>query len=351
MRSKLAIIIVGIFGFLLSNFAAYSQSNSTKKLGSSIDSLLLSQLHPPFSGVIIIQQNGKNIYTKKRGYADWHSKQIIKSDAQFVIGSLSKQITAVLVMRAVEKGLLDLDEKVGVYLPDFEQAWKDSITVHQLLNHTSGVRNFDDALAFRPGSQFSYSNWGYELIGQILSSVYQKSYAELAQELFQDNGMKWTATPETGKTKRLVKGWYRAEDQSFKLNEKPFANNSIPAALIVSCAKDLSKWNEKLHSGKLLNAKSYAQFTRPSSTRDHPIFGDVDYAYGIQMSHNDGLYEISHGGYVEGFISVNFYYPESKTSLIVLANLDWKDPTYKDSFEIEMRIRSLLRNWLIQNKA
>ncbi len=342
-------VLVGCL--FLANHTVNAQKSVFDKsiLAASIDSLLEAKAFRPFNGIIQIEQDGKAIYRKRLGYADLETKKRFGKHTQFVIGSLSKQITAVILLRTKEKGLLDFHIGIGNYLPELKQAWKDSVTIHHLLNHTSGIKTLDAPLASRPGAQFAYSNLAYALLGQILEKVNHQSFADQAQALFRECGMKHSATPEAGKLKWLPKGWFKNQKGDFEAVENPFIKNSIPAGLMVSTAADLSEWNALLHSGKLLSKESYDEFTKPSSTRAHPLFGDVDYAYGIQMTHLNDLFEISHGGYVKGFVAVNFYQPATKLSLIVLENYDWMDPTYQETFWFEMQIRKVLRNWVLRN--
>ena len=94
----------------------------------------------------------------------------------------------------------------------------------------------------------------------------------------------------------------------------------IPAGGIISTAKDLILWNEFLHQGSALNKEFYAKMIETSSQRDHPIWGKVNYGYGIQTS-KKYPFECFHSGYIRGFPSLNLYFPETKTSIIILENI------------------------------
>jgi CubicO group peptidase (beta-lactamase class C family) len=116
-----------------------------------------------------------------------------------------------------------------------------------------------------------------------------------------------------------------------------------PAAGLITTAEDLVLWNENLHSGKLLSNSLYKQMTTGSSVRNHPIFGEIPYGYGVQMDASMGISEIGHGGYTPGFAATNFYYPKTKVSVLVLENLDWKDEAFKQTFFFETQIRQIVR--------
>jgi D-alanyl-D-alanine carboxypeptidase len=314
------------------------------RLGHRLDSLLRSQSIRPFNGQVLIARGGQTIYERSIGYADLERKTAFPKHSQYVIGSLTKQITAVLVLQAAEKGLIGLDVPIRKYLPSIHLAWADTVTAHHLLNHTSGYQRKDMPLAFAPGSRFSYSNQAYGLLGELLVAVHGKPYGKLVAQLFKRAGMHHACAATRVKGSKLLLSYSRQADSSIAQEMKTFENGVLPAALLIATPQDIVAWNIALHQKKkLLAAAQYDLMTTPSSKRDHPIFGDVDYGYGIQMTHDDGIEEISHGGYVPGFITVNFYYPASKISMVIMENLDWKDPAFQESFWFEMQVRRLLR--------
>ncbi len=313
-------------------------------LSARLDSLLASSSLRPFNGQVEISQDGKSIYSRRLGHGDMLRKTPFAAHPQFVIGSVSKQVTAVLVLRAYQNNLLSLDAPLSRYLPELSQPWADSVTIHHLLNHTSGFQGRDKPLAFRPGSKFAYSNQGYGLLGEVLAKVTGKPYEDLAVALFKRCGMKHSTTPSHLRTQHRPQGFSRRPDGSVAVDTTSSTGWPVPAALLISTPGDIVRWNECLHiHHKLLNDNLLQSMVTPSSVRPHPIFGEVGYGYGVQTTRNDSLYEISHGGYFPGFVSVNFYYPDSKISLVVMENLDWMDPGFKQSFSFEMEMRRILR--------
>lgn len=310
--------------------------------------MLRSDSIRPFNGKVLIAKGQRKIFEYEAGAANMLDKTPFRRNTVFVIGSVTKQITAVMVLQAMDDKLLDLHVPIRKYLPEIQQPWADTVTLHHLLNHTSGYQGRDTTLAFVPGRRFSYSNQAYGLLGEVLEAVRGRSYAALAEELFQRCGMKHTTTPPKLVGQAMPKGYVRSDAGQIE-----FATNSTlgipgPAGLILSTPGDLVRWNEVLHVKRsLLSPESYALMTQPSSRRNHPIFGEIDYGYGIQMTEVDGLREVSHGGYTPGFVTVDFYYPEFGTSLIVMENLDWRDPAYRDSYSYEMAIRKRLRAALL----
>jgi D-alanyl-D-alanine carboxypeptidase len=336
-----------LVGFFVAPFHLFAQASQTHKmdlgrLPQKIDSLIATTTVRPFNGVCIIAKDGKVLHSISNGFADRVEKTGFSTTDQFIVGSLSKQITAVLVLQACQKGLIDLNTPIKKYLPDLKETWSDSVTVHQLLNHTSGVVGFGRPLAFKAGSSFSYSNTGYAVLGQIAAAANKTTYEKLVNALFKRCKMKHSAFPTEKNTAHLLTAYVQKEGkiQASKYEIHP---DFAAAAGLMTTPQDLVIWNTMLHSGKLLNTDFYTKMTTPTTVRDHPIFGNVPYAYALQMAQGDGITEIGHGGYATGFVSINFYYPKEKISLIVLENIDWQSKDMKENFVFETQIRAFLR--------
>lgn len=327
-----------LFFILLFTIKGISQT----KFSPRIDSLIEANTKRFFNGIILVSQNNKIIYSKVKGFSNIEKQTPLVIDNQFVIGSISKQITAVVVLREVDKGHLKLHVPVKKYLPNMTQTWLDSITVHQLLNHTSGITDWDKTLKFKPSTDFSYSNIGYELLAKIAESVSGKSYATLTNEIFKICKMKHSMSPKLNQHKSLVNSYVEDSTGKVKFVENLLKDIGIPSGGMISTVGDLLLWNKNLHGGKLLSQKSYAMMTTASSHRDHFIFGKVDYGYGLQIDRKGKTLEIGHSGYATGFASLNFYYPATKTSLIVLENIAWDADNFKDTFKHHVDIRAIV---------
>lgn len=312
------------------------------RFSSRIDSLIEANTKRFFNGIILVSQNDRVIYSKVKGFSNIENQTPLVIDNQFVTGSISKQITAVVVLREVDKGRIKLHTPVKEYLPNMSQTWLDSITVHQLLNHTSGITDWDKPLKFKPSTDFSYSNIGYELLAKIAERVSGKSYATLTNEIFKICEMKYSMSPKLNQHKSLVNSYIEDSTGKITLVEELLIDLGIPSGGLISTAGDLLLWNKNLHEGKLLSQKSYAMMTTASSHRDHFIFGKVDYGYGLQIDRKGKTLEIGHSGYATGFASLNFYYPETKTNLIVLENIAWDADNFKDTFKHHVDIRAIV---------
>ncbi|SDG54846.1 serine hydrolase domain-containing protein [Epilithonimonas hungarica] len=292
-----------------------------------IDSLIKTTNPRTFNGVVYIQQNGKEKYAKAFGYADFNKKTPLEIYNKFSTMSIAKQITATLILQQVEKGTIDLQQPIRKYLPDLKYSWTDTVTVHHLLNHTSGLYSDDlkPNLKFKTGKEFSYSNVGYYIAGLVLEKQSGKSYQELVTALFERCKMNGSAYPTKTSSKLLAKGHTIRKDGTFKLNERSDFNptNYFGSHLIVT-APDLAKWNECLHNGKLLKPETYKLMTNYSITSTHQVFSEnpIGYGYGLRINDKAKINEIGHTGFHpgEGFTAVNLYYPKTKTSVIVMEN-------------------------------
>lgn len=276
-----------------------------------------------FNGSVLISKNDTILYEKFEGFEDFGKEKKLTSQSVFAIASISKQFTAVLILLQEEKGLLSTDDSVSKYLKEFQTKQFENITIKQLLNHTSGISDFGNGLLSKPGEKFNYSNKGYRLLGEIIEKVSGKSFDENAMELFKKVGMKSTFTAN-GQNENFA-GAYLGNAAKFQKVEnmpKRLAKESIsiPAGGILSTTKDLHVWNQKLYSGQILKPESFIKFTEKSADRKHQIFGSMGYGFGIMMTLDQPL-SFYHSGYVKGSPALNIFYPETKTSVIILSNI------------------------------
>ena len=158
-----------------------------------------------FSGSVLVAKDGRPIFVKSYGLANAEHDIPNKPATKFRIGSISKPITALIILMLVQQGKLKLEDPVRMYVPEAPEAWA-KVTIHHLLSHTSGVpqHNMQPAfkgmmtspttpketirlvnskpLKFTPGEKFEYCNTGYVLLGMVAENVTKKRYADLVQE-------------------------------------------------------------------------------------------------------------------------------------------------------------------------
>jgi CubicO group peptidase (beta-lactamase class C family) len=317
----------------------------------STDILLFLQKRAPYSGMVLIVQDGKKIYENAGGYADQSTETPFKRNDQFVIGSISKQFTAVLTLQQYDKGHLKPEDAISKYLPDLKQPWADSVTIHQLLTHTHGIVGLGKPLKFKAGTSYSYSQIGYELLSQIVAKTSGQSFPELSAALFRSCGMEHTTHPRSAHP-ALVKG-YTGDKNSILHYETESLVNYPAAGGFISTTEDLLKWNECLHGGKLLKPATYTRmFTKKEgAVRDHPLFGKTYYGYGPTITEEDGITCVGQTGFCPGFVSMNYYYPATKTSVIMLGNVVYNEDDLPAAFYYHVQMLKEMKKYLLDQRA
>lgn len=323
---------------------------------SRIDNLIETTYPRMFNGIVLITKNGETKYLREYGYSDFENKVPISINDRFRIMSNSKQVTAVLILKEVEKGNIDLQHTINKYLPDLNQTWAHTVTVHHLLNMSSGIVDLDQPLFFEPGKGYLYSNPSYGLLGNIIKEITGKPYSQNANKLFEELGMNNSYSYEiNGNNDGLINGYDLLEEgknavdfMHFGFSEEEW-NDFLPAGGIVSNAFDLNKWDSKLHKGEILEAVSYEQLINSSNSGPHAAFGNdtIGYGHGLRIHDKHSVKHIGHGGRGFGFVSLKFYIPEKDIDVIVWENLYYRDsfPNATDViYHFENEIREIVLN-------
>jgi len=347
----LALIITGCKSNDKNNIDSKSDKEQIDDYSAKIDSLIQTTSPRKFNGVVLITQDGKTMYSKAYGYSNIENKKPITLKDNFRIQSNSKQITAVLTLREVEKGKIDLDNPIRVYLPDLKQSWADTVTVHHLLNMSSGVVDIEEPLAFELGTDFHYSNPAYGLLGKIIETSTGKHYTEVANTLFRELGMDNTHCYEMGKTNAgLTNGYWISNGElevvkfdSLNFTEESWAN-FIPAGGIISNPHDLNVWDTKLHNGGILKPETYNIMVNSEVVDLDYTFSDKasNYGYGVNINEGEPSKYIGHAGRGIGFVNLKFYVPDKKLDVIILENIHNRDVDIV--YHFEKKIREIVLN-------
>ncbi len=337
---KLNTLLFSILLFASSCKTGKINNEQYATLSYAIDSIALNN---HFNGVILVAKDSIIEYKKAFGYSDIDKKTKLKTSDLFFIGSISKQITAVLVLREYDKGNLQLTDKINKYLPEINQPWANQVTIHHLLTHTHGILEIDQPLEFEVGTKFHYSQLGFGLLSQILEKINHKSFEEISTDLFNEYRLKNTFHPNTKNYKHLVKGY--EEDKNGKLI---YAEGNpvkyIAAGGFISNVEDILKWNKLLYSGKLVKSSTLDLMRTRHATRVHPIFDKIEYGYGLLFRDNQQNIEIGAFGYAPGFPSAEYYYPQTNMNLIVLENIGLHLNDFKQTFKVHTDLMKLIKN-------
>ncbi|HTD39142.1 MAG TPA: serine hydrolase domain-containing protein, partial [Mucilaginibacter sp.] len=267
----------------------------------------------------------------------------------FDIASVSKQFTGYAISTLIQQGKISEDDDIHKYLPDVPQ-YAQKITIHNLIHHTSGIRDwpmslnvagwrwdedflFEDImrmvkhqkdLDFEPGSKFSYSNTGYNLLAVIVEKVTGKTFPQWVKEnIFIPLNMNSSIVMDNHQkvVKHLATSYYGNGDGAGKINDALIAYGS---SSIYTSVEDLSKW--VIHFQQALDSKDPV-FERMIQTDVLTTKAKNNYGYGLMMNDNDhGLRTISHDGGWAGYATVIENFPDEKLSVILLSNAAGFDP-------------------------
>ena len=277
------------------------------------------------------------------GLADLEHAVPVGADTVFEAGSVSKQFTAAATLILVSEGKLSLDDDIRKYLPELPD-YGHPITIAELLGHTSGLRDWGDleaiagwprtervyamedvlrmtarqrALNFTPGTAWSYTNTGFNLLVMIVQRVSGVSFVDFSRDrLFKPLGM--THTQWRDDFRRIVPNravaYARTAGGSYE-QMMPFENTYGHGALLTTVS-DLLRWNQALTEGKLGASVTKAMQTRTLLSDGRPTV----YARGVFLRSYHGMSEIAHDGSTAGYRAWLGRYPDQQLSIAVLCN-------------------------------
>lgn len=303
------------------------------------------EAHP--GATVLVARDGKVLYQNGYGYADIGNRVKATPETKFRIGSITKQFTAVAILKLQEEGKLNVQDKLSKYFPDFARG--EEVTLHHLLTHTSGIHSYtskpdflktvmtgttpaelvdsfkNDKFDFNPGESQAYCNSGFFLLGCIVEKVSGKSLdAFLRETFFAPLGMKDTGVHHGN---RILD--YEATGYSYENGEVQRAldwdmSRAGGAGALYSTVGDLGRWNKAVFGGKLLKESSLEAAFTPAKLNDGKIgagaTGPGGYGYGWSLGRLRGLPWIAHGGGLHGFVTYLMQVPDRKLTVTVLSN-------------------------------
>jgi CubicO group peptidase (beta-lactamase class C family) len=283
-----------------------------------------------------VMQNGKLILNKAYGLADIDKKVALDQNSLFDIGSTQKQFTATSILLLAQDGRLSLSDDIHKYLPELPD-YGQKVTIDNLLTHTSGIRDWTGLLPmaaegtdvatlllrqrglnFAPGTEWLYSNGGFELAKLIVARASGMSFADFTRKrIFEPLGMKSTAyVPDIMQAGANASFGYQKEGAGWK----PYMRlgNNRGGGAIVSTIGDMLTWQNALETAKLGKrvTEQLHEQTRLANGRV------LDYARGVIVEHTPGGVVISHSGGAAGFSTWMGRVPEYKLAVAVSCNFD-----------------------------
>ncbi|NCT76691.1 MAG: beta-lactamase family protein [Chitinophagaceae bacterium] len=322
---------------------------TAQNLKTSIDSLIQRAL-PDKEGpgaVFLVAQRGKPVYQRATGKANLELNIDLNTSNVFQLGSVTKQFTAIAILMLEEQGKLSVTDRLTKYIPDYPAG--DSITIHHLLTHTSGIKDFtkmkeirdiaqkemtpemmvnffkNEPVDFKPGEKFEYNNSGYVLLGYIIERVSGEPYENfIEQHIFKKAGMTDSRYASDRELIRNRADGYHKKEQGFV--NKTVISYSVPfsSGALMSTTADMLKWQNALNQHVLLKAENSSKAFRKYSLNNGEEF---TYGYGWHIKDINGIVSREHGGSIFGFKSMAVYIPSQDIYVIGLSNCECNSPT------------------------
>ena len=354
VKNKFAVVLLAI---LLTNCTSAQVSPS--QIDSVFDSL--KSTNAPGAAVLVVR-NGKAVFRRGYGVTDLRTRHLIDPETNFRLASFTKQFTATCIMLLVHDGKLHYDDHLTDVFPDFPEYGK-AITVRNLLNHTSGLPDYEEILMkqypntpddkipqildagvlqsleqqtagqFPPGSKWQYSNSGYAVLAMIVEKVSGKKFGDFLRErIFVPLKMNHTLAYEKGKNEvpRRAYGHTNEKDGNWRETDQSPTSAVLGDGGIYSSIDDLEKWDSALREHTLLSEAEM----QPALTPVEPMAGPAKFHSGKTLSYGFGWFldpyqgqrRMFHDGETIGFLTTIQRFPDDKLTVIVLANRTDVDP-------------------------
>lgn len=316
-----------------------------------------------FSGTVLLQRRGRTVLSRAYGMANKDLSIPNRPDTIFTLGSITKLFTAVAVAQLVQQGRVGYNDKVGAHLDGFPPEIADTVSVHHLLTHTSGLGDFHgpayfeqaatwtsveqvfdgtgefvrrSTLSFTPGADHTYSNSGYYTLGAIVAAVSGQSYYDYVREhVLARAGMtssgfytrpQWVADRRVARPYTTLPSGERVD-----ATDRHTFVGLPPGGAFANCA-DLARFANALRGGRLLDAQYTHITTTPKvqlkMTRPGPPPGEAAAlpipfgTYAPMAMFVNGQWVLGHSGGSPGVSTSLDWYPATDWVAVVLTNYD-----------------------------
>lgn len=335
--------------FLLMAFSSRNNAQvSNDDLSVFIDSMANSEVDANGPGMaVLVAKNGEAVYRNSFGMADVELSVSMSPDNVFAIGSMTKQITSVCILQLEDAGKLDINDDIRKYLPDYNSHGR-VITIENCMQHTGGIPSFtelsnfnevvektmtgkelieffqDDSLLFEPGTDYSYSNSGYYLLGQIIEKVSGITYEEYVRKnIFDKIGMDHSYFDSM--TNIIPKRASGYDGQGGKFENASYYSRTWTKAAgdIMSTVDDMLIWDNALQDGLVVSSDLLQKAWTPYML---PLGLNTNYGYGWNVLNLNGNTVIEHGGAINGYLTNGIRVPELGLYIIAMTNYTGRSP-------------------------
>src|SRR6266576_1624241 len=362
-------IIVIVALLALGTAAETPAQSSEAPTANKIDAIFSRVTSSDAPGLaVLVRKNGRTVFERGYGVRELRTKAKIEAHTNFRLASFTKQFTAMAIMLLVHDGKLRYDETLTEIFPDFP-AYGKTISIHNMLNHTSGLPDYEDLMdaaekskgtiwtpekqiqdaevlellkketngKFAPGTSWSYSNSGYDVLGLIVAKVSGNTYGEFLQtRIFAPLKMNHTIAFQKGKNEAGNRAFgHSKEGDAFKETDQSATSATLGDGGIYSNLEDLTKWDEALRNHTLLSEKEFQPALTPVKLADgskphwpkEPNDDNlhtgkpVVYGFGWFLDPYQGRQRMWHAGTTMGFRTVIEHFREGDgLTVITLCN-------------------------------
>ncbi|WP_179005679.1 serine hydrolase domain-containing protein [Winogradskyella forsetii] len=324
----------------LQAFSVISQ-NRTASSNTLLNDLVKNEIAVGAAGSYSI--NGVVTWETASGYADLENKEIFTLDTQIRTASIAKSMTAVAVMQLAEHGLIDINLPIDTYIPEFIQKHKTKITTKHILSHTSGIRAYRNEsetenqinytslfeayevfknrkLFFEPGTKYSYTSYGYVVLGLLIEKVSGLSYEAYMQKYIWDKAeMTHTGIEKREIEPKAATKLYHRDDRGNLKKAKPNnLSNRVPGGGFYSTVNDLIKFGNALINHHFISEETFSLMIDYNNLKNvNSRYGLGFRLYGDEQNKNE---IIGHSGSQTGTSTQLFVIPNLKTVVVVVAN-------------------------------
>ena len=351
VKAGRAVVVAGsafAMALMLSGGAA-GQTYPQTELTAEVDELFAEWDTEDSPGAAVgVFKDGRIVYARGFGVANLDYGIPITPQSVVRIGSISKQFVAMCIAILAEQGRISFDDDIRAYLPQMRQ-YEETVTIRHLLHHTSGIREYltlvdligrpegsvfgyttrelvellarQQALAFDPGDQFSYTNSGYFLLAQIVSRVSGMTASAFAREnVFDPLGMSHTRFYDDPNAiiPNQALGYSPTPEGGYRLDI--LRSDVIGDLGVITTVEDLLHWDSNFYENKL--GAGTKDLIATMFTRGRTDAGEeLSYALGLEFGSYRGLNTMGHGGSAVGYVAEFLQFPEQRFSVVVLSNL------------------------------
>lgn len=312
--------------------------------GDKIDEIMheYSGEESPGAALMVIK-DGQPVLTRSYGLADIENKTPVTATTNFRLASITKQFTATAVLTLVQDSLLMVETPIRKILPELPPA-TEGITIRHLLNHTSGIIDYEDFVAdtamnpqitdagvleilrdkdslyFTPGEKYRYSNSAYALLALVVERISGKSFASyLKDRIFLPLGMDNTVAYEKGITEVPNRAFgHDKKDGNWIRRDQSSTSAVLGDGGIYSSVTDLFKWDQALYTDAILSDSLRLKMFEYQQLNDGET---IPYGWGFHLKKNEkGDEVVYHTGSTTSFRNIFYRIPGKKLSVILLTN-------------------------------